>query len=168
MQDGAQLPERPEVYTLAGATVRVYRRLAYCESVYPDGALAQAVPHDTAEYALHAAQHGYPPTPAGMAAFSRDHEILHHLIAAHCGRPHSTCLWLVAHGTDMPSLSGTADGGACGFEETVVLHAQRWLRTGEWTPGVLGVLNWLDVDLAALREAALAILYPDHAGTGSH
>jgi hypothetical protein len=104
----------------------------YCETIFSDGTVVPAVPHDTESYSQHAVALGYGNDPDSRWRMCRDHELAHTLVAQAFGLPYSPTLWAVAHG----STKHTARTGEMGAEEDLVLAYQRWrLVRGEsiWT-----------------------------------
>ena len=73
-----------------------------------------ARPHDTEEYRARARSLGY---GSDTLAMSRDHEVMHHWLAASLGLPHSPTLYGVARGDTWPHWR---------VEEAAILGVQRY------------------------------------------
>jgi hypothetical protein len=107
-------------YRVGDATVTVGKRRVV--TAYDDETFVYARPnHDTESY-QRARSLGYP-IGGATAAMTRDHDLLHSVLAIARGLPHSPTLWALAHGEPIdPAVS--AD------EEKTVLLIQRLLNVG--------------------------------------
>jgi hypothetical protein len=92
---------------------------AWCVTRFPDGTEVHAHPSHTDEQAGAARALGY----SHVGEMTRDHDLLHSVIAEARGLPYSPVLWALAHGE--PAPEGADD------EERLVLLAQRLVR---WDP----------------------------------
>lgn len=90
----------------------------YTETVFADGTRVPARPQDTEEYRERAKSLGY---GEDTAAMSREHEVMHSLLAERKGHPYSLALWAVAHALE-------ADDPRLWSEESEVLRLQLLLN----------------------------------------
>lgn len=103
--------------------VEVTRGDSWVVSRFPDGMEVHAHPQRDAEDIARAASLGYGHAADAVDRMTRDHDVLHHLIAVTRGESHS------------PTLRGVADGryvrqDVSHDEEVVVLLVQRLLNVG--------------------------------------
>jgi hypothetical protein len=78
--------------------VEVWPAVHYLQTVYRDGSLVSAAPHETNEYRRTAELLGYGDDTWSMCL---EHEIFHTLIAMAEGRAVSVALWAVAHHSEV-------------------------------------------------------------------
>lgn len=100
-------------------TIDEEHRLAW--TTFPDGTKLVAAPNFDDDSVDLACDLGYDST----WAMSRDHELLHTIIAFTSGLPYSPTLWKVAHPEDPDNISNRE----VAIEEAAVLHAQKLLRS---------------------------------------
>lgn len=90
---------------------------------YGDGSQVDAHPSWSHEDYARAAALGYGEGDAAVAAMTRDHDVLHSLLAVARGQHVSPTLWAVAHGQSVPHDVGDD-------EERIVLLLQRVSQLG--------------------------------------
>ena len=82
-------------YTFSHCSVHFHGDGRYTQTVFHDGSKVDALPQETREYRMKAAQYGY---GDDCAALSREHEFLHSFLAERTRGGASHALWAVAHG----------------------------------------------------------------------
>jgi hypothetical protein len=108
-----------------------------------------------AQQAATAAWCGYGTGPEAVLELNRLHDPYHVVAGRLLGQHYSPTLRWVATGYRQRAHP-TRHDDAVGFEESLVLELQRWMRTGEYggTMRVLWTLGWDEDDVrAALRNA---------------
>ncbi len=137
---------------LRGCIVRVYPAARYLETIYPDGSMLPAAPHDTDAYRQTARACGY---GVDTWALCREHELLHSLLAEERDLCQSPTLWDVAHGV----APDAAQLAVHHREESEVLALQLYANTGDTNIDPHGVLSALamEFDLVRFRARVLAL-----------
>lgn len=74
----------------------------WVSTTFPDGTGVHASPTWAAEDYGRAQALGYGDGDAAVVAMTRDHDVLHSVLAVARGRAHSGVLWCVAHGEPAP------------------------------------------------------------------
>lgn len=90
------------------------------ETVFPDGAINGAWPHDEPHYHAIAHRLGY---EGDILQYCREHELAHNLVAEHFNS-HSPVLWALAHGETPCAMIAAA-------EESLAINLQRYARANE-------------------------------------
>jgi hypothetical protein len=110
-----------------------------CRTLFLDGTYADAVPHDTAHYAVIAHRLGY---GDNLLSYTQEHEFAHSFVEEMFYNRPSRVLWGVAH---QELLSGPH----AAYEEMAAQSFQRWIRANE-RPIVSGV-DWDTLKRVALE-----------------
>lgn len=138
--------DEPLEIRFKGCRVLVWPERGLLHTVFPDGTYVPAVGNGDPDSIARARELGYGDGPAATWHMSREHEVLHTVLAEHMGEPHSPTLWAVAH--HVPN-----ERGVKASEEGRVLALQAYLRRGVMAPALAEVAG-LD-RLVASAQAAL-------------
>lgn len=117
---------------------------AYLETRFPDGLMVPAAGNDDAESLALAADLGYSST----WSMSRDHELLHTMIALQQGHSYSRVLRGVAVRSAGGDKEQVISRQGSDHEEALIMEAQRYVRRGIISP----LLAAAALDLDRLRE----------------
>lgn len=91
------------------------------DTIFHDGVICTALPHDDEHYREICQRLGYPDDSAGRLRQCQDHELAHTVVGVLAGKGYSPTLWAVAHGEGMDPLENA-------FEEALVLAFQAYAR----------------------------------------
>jgi hypothetical protein len=105
--------------TLGSCCIDVYDEGV--DTVFSDGVICTALPHDDEHYGDVCRRLGYPDDAAGRLRQCQDHEIAHTIVGVLAGRGYSPTLWAVAHGEEIDPIEN-------GLEEAATLALQAYSR----------------------------------------
>ena len=122
---------------LLTCTVR-YDHHEYIDTIFNDGKMWGAYPHDNHHYHVIAHRCGY---GDDIWAYAFEHEFIHSFLAQELDRGNSYVLWSLAHNQKPDPIEAMK-------EEVLVQTFQRWMRANERP--IIGGIDWDDLKSKAL------------------